>query len=255
MLNRQTKLKTKQSYQILAFAFIIACFSSSNLLAAESIYQIAINHPDRPVTDRNKDDSRKPLQILPFSKIVAGAQVLELGAGGGYTTELVARVIGKDGHVYAETLSPKRTAGDRLPNVTGLRRHKLYQLPDILEENSVDDGELDVVIIFFALHDIMMNSRIDQDEFLTNLFKLLKPGGHFVVLDNAASPDSGLTNTRSLHRIGENYVKQKIISAGFEFDKESQVLRNPDDDVSRSWRSIKGKQDRFALRFVKPKAK
>ncbi len=98
----------------------------------------------------------------------------------------------------------------------------------------------------------MMNSRIDQDEFMTNIFSLLKPGGYFIVLDNAALPGSGMSDTRRLHRIDEYYVKQKILSAGFKFDKASHILRNPDDDLSQSWRSIKGKQDRFAFRFIKP---
>ncbi len=236
----------------LNLTFIFYLFSSASLLAETSIYQIAIDHSDRPVADRSKDNSRKPLIILPFSKIVPGAKVLEIGAGGGYTTELISRIIGDKGHIYAETLSPSRIANGRLSNITALRRHKLYQLPEVLEENFVKKGEVDVVIIFFALHDIMMNTRIDQGEFLNNIFALLKPGGYFVILDNAAAPDSGLTNTRKLHRIGENYVKQKIISAGFKFDEASQALRNPNDDINQSWRSIKGKQDRFAFRFVKP---
>lgn len=234
------------------FLCFIGIFSSNSLLAEQSIYEKAINHPERPEVDRNKDGSRLPLTILPFSKITSGIKVLEIGAGGGYTTELISRVIGDKGQLYAETLSPSRIENNRLKNVTALRRHKLYQLPDVLTENSVNKGELDVVIIFFALHDVMMNSRIDQDDFLNNIFQSLKPGGYFVILDNAARPDSALTDTRSLHRIGENYVKQKIISAGFKFDKATQVLRNPNDDVTKSWRSISGKQDRFAFRFVKP---
>ena len=236
--------------QVFIFLFVFC----GNIYASElSIYEKAIAHPERPKSDLKQDESRKPLKILPFSKIVKGAKVLEIGAGGGYTTELVSRVIGKDGHIYAETLSNKRIANDRLENVTALRRHKLYQLPDVLEENLVNAGELDVVIIFFALHDVLMNPRIDQEEFLTNIFKSLKPGGHFIVLDNAAKPDSGLTYTRKLHRIGENFVKDKVMSVGFKFDEASNVLRNPEDDVTESWRVIKGRQDRFAFRFVKLK--
>ncbi len=233
------------------FTTIISSFSGLLFASEQSVYENAINHPDRPARDRSKDESRKPLQILPFSKIKPGSKVLEIGAGGGYTTELVSRVIGNEGHIYAETLSPKRIENDRLKNVTALRRHKLYQLPDVLAENSVKSGELDVVIIFFALHDVMMNSRIDSDDFLSNIYSALKPGGYFVVLDNAAEPDSGLSTTQALHRIGENYVKEKVIAAGFDFDASSDVLRNPGDNLNKSWRSIKGRQDRFAFRFVK----
>jgi len=234
---------------VVMFTMLGGVSSASDL----SIYSNAINHPDRPSSDRKQDKSRKPLQILPFAKIVPGAKVLEIGAGGGYTTELVSRVIGDKGHIYAETLSPKRISKSRLNNVTALRRHKLYQLPNVLAENSIMASDIDVAIIFFALHDIMMNSRIDSDDFLSNIYNSLKPGGYFIVLDNAGEPDSGLSMTRELHRIGENYVKEKIISVGFKFDASTDILRNPDDDVSTSWRAIRGKQDRFAFRFVKPK--
>ncbi|MBV1907981.1 MAG: methyltransferase domain-containing protein [Kangiellaceae bacterium] len=241
---------TKVVFTLISIVAVL--LTSQTIPAKDSIYQQAINHPDRPKSDFEQDASRKPLSILPFSRIKPGAKVLEIGAGGGYTTELVARIVGEKGHVYAETLSLNRLSNNRLTNVTALRRHKLYQLPDVLEENAVRQGQLDNVIIFFALHDVMMNSRIDQDDFLNNLFNLLKPGGHFVVLDNAGEANSGLQDTKRLHRIGENYVKEKVISAGFKFEAKSDALRNPNDKLSESWRSIRGKQDRFAFRFVKP---
>ncbi|PHS13541.1 MAG: hypothetical protein COA86_16955 [Kangiella sp.] len=245
-------LRLKSLAKILLSFSIFLIFISPASSFESSIYEKAISHPLRPKADLKQDDSRKPLLILPFSMIKAGSKVLEIGAGGGYTTELVSRVIGESGHIYAETLSQRRIEGERLKNVTALRRHKLYQLPDVLEENLVNEGELDVVIIFFALHDVMMNPRIDQNDFLSNIYKLLKTGGHFIVLDNSAEPNSGLSNTRKLHRIGENFVKEKIESVGFKFDASSDVLRNPNDKLNQSWRSIKGKQDRFAFRFVKP---
>jgi predicted methyltransferase len=227
-------------------------FPVKALTADASIYQQAIDHPDRPKLDMTKDAARKPLEILKFSKIEPGIKLLEIGAGGGYTTELVSRIIGPNGKVYAETLSPRRISGNRLENVVALKRHKLFQLPDVLSEHQVKSNELDVVIIFFALHDVLMNSRIDHDEFLSNLYKLLKPGGHLVVLDNAAEPDSGLQYTRTLHRIGENFVKEKVLAAGFKWDAESKVLRNYNDDLKKAWSRLKGTQDRFSFRFVKP---
>ena len=246
-------LRNSMSAFLVVMVAIFAMLSSFSYASDPSIYSTAVNHPDRPSSDIKQDESRRPLQILPFSKIVAGAKVLEIGAGGGYTTELTSRVVGNAGHVYAATLSHQRLVNNRLGNVTALRRHKLYQLPDVLAENTIKPGELDVVIIFFAIHDIMMNSRIDSDDFLSNVYNSLKPGGYFVVLDNAGEPDSGLSMTRKLHRIGENYVKEKIILAGFKFDTTTDILRNENDDVTGSWSSIRGKQDRFAFRFVKPK--
>jgi predicted methyltransferase len=80
-----------------------------------------------------------------------------------------------------------------------------------------------------------------------------------VILDNAARPDSGIDDTRRLHRIGEQFVIRELQQAGFELDGTSNALRNPDDDPGKPWNSFlspveRGFQDRFALRFRKPDA-
>jgi len=74
----------------------------------ESAINKAINHPERSLSDKQKDNSRKPELILPFTQIQAGNKVLELGAGAGHTTELLARLVGTKGSVYAQGLSPSR---------------------------------------------------------------------------------------------------------------------------------------------------
>jgi len=88
------------------------------------------------------------------------------------------------------------------------------------------------------------------------MFTLLKPGGYYVIVDHAAPAGSGLKNTEDLHRIDEAAVRAEVEKAGFKFDGESKVLANPADPKDKIVfdPSIRGKTDRFALRFVKPKA-
>ena len=68
----------------------------------------------------------------------------------------------------------------------------------------------------------------------------------------------GPTHPRSdatgLHRIDKSIVIADLESAGFELVEESDVLRNPDDDHSKSVfaEGIRGKSDRFVLKFRKP---
>lgn len=59
--------------------------------------------PDRSAADRTNDQRRKPADILAFIAIVPGITALDLSAGGGYTTELLARSIGPDGAVYGQS--------------------------------------------------------------------------------------------------------------------------------------------------------
>jgi predicted methyltransferase len=59
-----------------------------------------------------------------------------------------------------------------------------------------------------------------------------------------------------LHRIDQAQVRRELEAAGFVFEAESQVLRNPEDN--RSLRvfegDIRGRTDQFLMRFRKPAA-
>ena len=59
--------------------------------------------PDRSAADRTNDQRRKPEEMLAFIGIRPGMIALDLSAGGGYTTELLARAIGPTGEVYGQS--------------------------------------------------------------------------------------------------------------------------------------------------------
>ncbi|AOT10384.1 class I SAM-dependent methyltransferase [Pseudoalteromonas luteoviolacea] len=220
---------------------------------ASNVYEGVVNNPERLKSDFAYDEKRKPLDILPFTQIKAGDKVLELGAGGGYTTELLSFLVGNSGKVYAHFLYKKeRLENNRLPNVISLREHSLNEHGKVLTENKIQSDKLDAIIIFFVLHDMYLNNEM-SDELLANLKAALKPGGSVIILDNAAKPDSGLANIGDLHRIGENFVKAEMEKAGFVFDGETKVLRNKQDDHTKPWGDFVGLQDRFAYRFKKRK--
>ncbi len=58
--------------------------------------------PDRPATDRSLDAGRHPAETLTFLGVRPGMRVADLGAGPGYTTELLARAVGPRGTVYMQ---------------------------------------------------------------------------------------------------------------------------------------------------------
>jgi len=231
-------------------------FSISAFAQDHNEYLRAVDSPDRPTADLERDASRHPLEILAFSELVPGQIIIELGAGGGYTTELTARVVGSEGHVYAHVLRPGRVKGNRLPNVTALRQHKLFELPNVLVESGLKAGGADRVLAFFTVHDMYLNENIDQQRLYRDLLKMLKPGGLFIVLDNSALVGSELDDTRKYHRIDEVFVKTEIVKAGFEYIDHTDLLRNPDDNRENRWNAPdnnfeRGFQDRFALKFRK----
>jgi predicted methyltransferase len=86
------------------------------------------------------------------------------------------------------------------------------------------------------------------------VFKSLKPGGVFLIVDHAATAGSGITAADSLHRIDIAAVKAEVEAAGFKLEAESPLLRDAADPHTASVfdPSIRGKTDQFVLKFRKP---
>ncbi len=244
-------------YSVVSRCAIVACLFLA-LVANAGTVQEAISHPDRPGSDREEDDRRRPVAIMTFAGIRDGDVVLEIGAGLGYTTELAARMVGEAGTVYAHRISPDRLLGNRLSNVV--------VVPDVpagfadrLAAAGATPGGVDTILAFFSLHDSYGNPENDMQSIYRTLLEYLKPGGELIVLDNSATAGSGIESVPTLHRIDEEFLKNEIIAAGFQFAGESDALRNPDDDLESSWfEDIAGRkagyQDRFALRFRKKRS-
>jgi predicted methyltransferase len=218
----------------------------------------AINSPDRPAADRESDASRKPAQVMAFFGVKPGMQVADIWAGGGATTELLARIVGPTGKVYSQNSEfPEKfkkaeiTWKDRLKepgmgNVVEVT--KAFDAPDLLP---VAPGSLDAVFINLNYHDLF-DVGADPDKFNAAVLRALKPGGVFGIVDNSAQAGSGTRDTNTLHRIDEDFVVKQVEKDGFKLVATSDVLRNPKDPRTEPFWKINHTQDRFILMFVKP---
>ena len=81
-------------------AVVIAAAISPPAVAQD--YGTIVAAPDRSDADRNTDKRRDPLKLLTFVGVKQGMKVLDMEAGAGYTTELLARAVGPTGVVYAQ---------------------------------------------------------------------------------------------------------------------------------------------------------
>jgi predicted methyltransferase len=218
----------------------------------------AVNSPDRPAADRELDGSRKPEQLLAFFGIKPGMKVADLWAGGGYTTELLARTVGPTGKVYSQNMEfpPKfKKAGDMwqartkeagMANVVAIT--KPFDSPDLLP---VPPGSLDAVIINLNYHD-MVGRGFNRDNINHAVFVVLKPGGIYGLVDSSARAGTGASDANTLHRIDESFEVNEIEKAGFKLTDTSDVLRNPNDPRTQPFWKMNHTQDRFVLKFVKP---
>jgi predicted methyltransferase len=106
---------------------------------------------------------------------------------------------------------------------------------------------------YHDLHDKFM-APTDVAHVNAAIYKALKPGGIFLIIDHAAVANSGLRDTESLHRIDPQSIRTEVISAGFEFVADSALLRNPNDAHTLSVfdPTIRHKTDQVILKFRKP---
>ena len=57
-------------------------------------YAAIVAAPDRTDADRQADQRRQPAKMLAFTGVKTGMKVLDMEAGAGYSTELLARAVG-----------------------------------------------------------------------------------------------------------------------------------------------------------------
>ena len=213
-------------------------------------YAEAIADPIRTDQDRRMDAERKPAEFLPFTHVMPGMRVLDVSAGAGYTSQLLALVVGAGGTLYAQTPRPGAALTQRLA------AHPQANI--VLVERPFDDPvppgtpPLDLVTLILNYHDITYQP-VDRRQMNARLFAALKPGGHFVVIDHSGRSGTGITEGKTLHRIEESVVVDEVRKAGFVLEAEGDFLRNPRDRRDTPSGAPKVPTDKFALRFVKPR--
>jgi len=216
--------------------------------------QAAIASPDRSEADRKTDEKRHPDLLLAFAGVRPGMKILDIGAGAGYSTEILARGVGARGIVYgqnsAEAMERIKTRFDD--------RFAKFALKNVVKVVRPDDdplppeaGSIDMVTIFNYYHDLPWMG-VDRARLDKRIYDSLKSGGVVVVADHAAKAGDGVTVSKSLHRIEESVVKADFEAAGFRFSGDADFLRNPDDPRTEPVFRLPIKVDEFVLRFVKP---
>jgi len=212
-------------------------------------YQAAIASPIRTDQDRRMDAVRHPAEFLPFTQVKPGMSVLDVSTGGGYTSQLLALVVGPDGVLWAQAPQPGATVTKRLSD-NPQANFRLVARPF---ENPVPEQAppLDLITIVLNYHDIAY-LPVDRAKMDARLFAALKPGGRLVVIDHSAKAGTGVADTKTLHRIDEAVVLAEFRQAGFVLEATSDFLRNPADSRELSSGDGRIPTDKFALRFVKP---
>ncbi len=217
--------------------------------------------PDRDPGDLETDVRRAPVDLLLFLGIAPGMRVADIGAGLGYTTELLARAVGPEGTVYGH--NPPFVLERFAEKGWSARLGKPIMANTVRLDRPFDDPfpadvtGLDVVVNVLFYHDFEWQG-VDRAAHNAGVFRALAPGGIYVLIDHSAADGAGVSGSKTLHRIEEALLREELERAGFELARQADFLRNPDD--TRDWNALpwrSGREessDRFVLAFRKPHA-
>ena len=208
-------------------------------------------------------DQSKLAELIRFSRVDAGATVIDVYPGDGDWTRLFSDIVGHRGRIYS--FVPTEVAHFKNDPVGRMRalakepgRENVEAVSADLTAISEATRPADVLWLHLFYHDL--HTPLIQDkgataaDFNRAVYERLKPGGFYVIVDHAAAAGSGTSDTQALHRIDPASVRGEVEAAGFVLDAKISLLANEDDPHSIKVfdPSIKGQTDRFAYRFVKP---
>ena len=239
---------------------VSASFASTSELIQH--YQAAVDNPQRPQLDKDKDNKRRPVKLLSFAGIEPGMTVLDIFAADGYYTELLARTLGNSGHVDAlnnlayidfigaETIR-QRFSDKRLPNATMLTREA--------DDLGLSPERYDRILLMLSFHDLyyVMPSRgwakVDAQAFIEQLKTSLKSNGELIIVDHSSLPGRGTDDAAGLHRIEADFVKQQMQNWGFDLVEQAGFLQNLDDPMTIPiWDpKVRDRTNRFIFKFRK----
>ena len=144
---------------------------------------------ERPEREREEAASK----LLPSLEIKAGQAVADFGAGSGFHTVRLAKLVGEKGKVYAVDIQKemielirKRAKQDKLENIElVLSKEKEPKLPA---------ASVDMILMVDVYHELTYPYEVTIE-----LIKALKPGGRLVFVEYRLEDPKGAHPRRSPH--------------------------------------------------------
>lgn len=240
------------------FLPLCALLAAPPLAAKPADFATIVADKTRSEADRKLDAGRDPAAVLDFAGVKKGETVADLMAGNGYFTAMLAQVVGPKGVVYALNPPSFHDAKDWAAGRNARPNIRTLVVP--IQTMKLAPGSIDTLFTHQVYHDLYWESekynypRLDVPAVLADWFSAVKPGGHVVVVDHWGPGGDPREQADKLHRIEPDRVKADMAAAGFVLVAEGSMLRRSEDGHDKLVfdPAIRGKTDRFALKFQRP---
>ncbi len=163
-----------------------------------------------------REAEEAPSKALAALELKPGMVVADIGAGSGYYTSRMAKLVGATGKVYATDIQPgmlellnRRIQAEGLTNVTPVL--------GAMEDPALPAAAIDLAIMVDVYHELQ-NPQV----FLQKLRPVFKPGGRLVLVEfRKEDPNVPILQ---VHKMSVAEVKLELEAEGFVIDKVIDVL-------------------------------
>jgi predicted methyltransferase len=230
----------------------------------------AIADPARSEANRARDKYRHPAETLDFFGVTPAKKVVEFVPGGGWYTEILARLPAGGGSYTALVPSAKAAEGATKMLADKKLTGTVATIDGATGTSTVPANSQDVVLTFRNVHNLTMNGGDVPANVFKAWYAMLKPGGTLGVVDHRLPENADAAKEKDSGYVKESTVKRLAAAAGFRLAGSSNVNANPKDthdhpkgvwtlpptyslgDVDKAKYAAIGESDRFTLKFVKP---
>ena len=248
-----------ESFAVFAALTPSVAAAADELTAFQKQVAAVLRMDHRSAKNRARDRNRDPVRALSFCRMRDDMTVIDWAPGGGWYTEILGPLLKENGRLYVSTLAAQL---DRLdPLLKKPPMSKVVKLPvkvsrhpvshDILAKD-LDFGptDVDLVLNFREYHNLEQETVLD---FNKAVFKALKPGGYYCVIDHTRrhmEPDTH----ENRRRFDPVKLIRQVQQAGLVFVDYTDLFLRPDDELRYEVgrRTVRGNTDRFTLLFRKP---
>jgi ubiquinone/menaquinone biosynthesis C-methylase UbiE len=163
-----------------------------------------------------REQEEAPTRALQALELKPGMVVADIGAGSGYYTSRMSRLVGPTGKVYATDIQPgmleilnRRIQSEGLTNVTPIL--------GAMDDPKLAAGSIDLAIMVDVYHELQA-----PQVFLQRLREVFKPGGRLVLVE--FRKEDPKVPILQVHKMSVAEVKMELEAEGFILDKVIDVL-------------------------------
>jgi ubiquinone/menaquinone biosynthesis C-methylase UbiE len=204
--------------------FVPSLFLIVSLAAAQGVHPVTgrryagvMSADGAPWLTRSaRETEEEPDKALAAIGIAKGSTVADIGAGSGYMTWRMAKLVGPAGKVYANDI--QQAMLDLLKK--NIEQRKLNNVEMVLgapDDPKLPTGQIDLVLLVDVYHEFS-----EPQKMLRHIRESLKPDGRLVLLEYRGEDPS--VPIRPEHKMTVAQVKAELEPEGFRMDKVLEDL-------------------------------